>query len=77
MNSTSTQDNPPPAFSISSSGSECPPSVLTPELSTDFIYPKTGSNWRTVVMNANSITHKKAEILAMAEYCDLDLMLIT
>ena len=28
-------------------------------------------------MNANSITHKKAEISAMAEYCNPDLMLIT
>ena len=77
MTSTSTQTNPPPAFSISSSGPESPPSVLTPELSSDFIYPKKGSNWRTVVINANSITHKKAEISAMADYCDPDLMLIT
>ena len=38
MTSTSTQANPPPAFSISSSGPESPPSVLTPELSSDFIY---------------------------------------
>ena len=44
---------------------------------TTFIYPKKGSNWRTVVINANSITHKKAEILAMTDYCDPDLMLIT
>ena len=77
MTSTSTQTNPPPVFSISSSGPESPPSVLTPELSSDFIYPKKGSNWRTVVINANSITHKKAEISAMADYCDPDLMLIT
>ena len=77
MTSKSTQTNPPPVFSISSSGQESPPSVLTPELSSDFIYPKKGSNWRTVVINANSITHKKAEISAMADYCDPDLMLIT
>ena len=77
MTSTSTQTNPPPAFSISSSGPESPPSVLTPELSSDFIYPKKGSNWHTVVINANSITHKKAEISAMGDYCDPDLMLIT
>ena len=50
MTSTSTQANPPPAFSISSSGPESPPSVLTPELCSDFIYPKKGSNWRTVVI---------------------------
>ena len=77
MTSTSTQTNPPPAFSISSSGPESPPSVLIPELSSDFIYSKKGSNWRIVVINANSITHKKAEISAMADYCDPDLMLIT
>ena len=52
-------------------------STPSPELSSDFIYPKKGSNWRTVVINANSITHKKAEISAMADYCDPDLMLIT
>ena len=60
--STSTQANPPLVFCISSSGPESPPSVLTPALSSDFIYPKKGSNWRTVVINANSITHKRAEI---------------
>ena len=38
MTSTSTQTNPPPAFSISSPGPESPPSVLTPELSSDFTY---------------------------------------
>ena len=47
-------------FNISSSGPESPPSVLTPELSSDFIYHKKGSNWRTAVFNANSIIHKKA-----------------
>ena len=72
MTSTSTQANPPPAFSISSSGPEIPPSVLTPELSSDFIYHKKGSNWHTVVINANCITHKKAEILTMADYFDPD-----
>ena len=36
-----------------------------------------GSNWHTVVINANSSTHKKVEISAMADYCDPDLMLIT
>ena len=77
MTSISTQANPPPAFSISSSGPESPPSVLTPELSSDFVYPKKGSNWRTVVINANNITHKKAGISAMADYCDPDLILIT
>ena len=55
MTSTSTQANPPPAFSISSSGPESPPSVLTPKLSSDFIYPKKDSNWRTGVINAKHI----------------------
>ena len=50
---------------------------MNTKLSSDFIYPKKGSNWRTVVINANSITHKKAELSAMADYCDPDLMLIT
>ena len=77
MTSTSTQANPHPAFSISSSVPESPPSLLTPELSSDFIYHKKGSNLHTVVMNANSITHKKAEMSAMADYCDPDLMVIT
>ena len=77
MTSMSTQVNLPLAFSISSSGPESPPSVLTPELSSDYIYHKKGSNWCTVVINANSITHKKAGISAMADYCDPDLMLLT
>ena len=55
MTSTSTQANPPHALSVTSSGPESPPSVLTPKLSSIFIYPKTGSNWCTVVINANSI----------------------
>ena len=42
---TCTQANPPPAFSIFSSGPESPPSVLTTELSSDLIYHKKGSNW--------------------------------
>ena len=52
MTRTSTWANPPRAFSISSSGPESPLS----ELSSDFIYPKKGSSWHTVVINANSIT---------------------
>ena len=67
MTSTSTQAKPHPAFRISSSGPVGPLSVLTPDLYSDFIYLKKGSNWRTVVINSNSITHKKAEISAMAE----------
>ena len=66
---TSTQTNPPLLLALLAS-------VSTPELS-DFIYSKKGSNWRTVVINENSITHKKAEISAMADYWDPYLMLIT
>ena len=54
-----------------------PPSVLTREVSSDCIYHKKGINWRTDAINANSIIPKKAEISAMVEYCDPDLMLIT
>ena len=67
MTSTSTQANPPPAFRISSLGPENPHSVLTLKLPSDFIYPKKCNNWRTVVINAKSVTHKKADISAMAE----------
>ena len=34
-------------------------------------------NWRTLVINANSIANKKAELAAIDEYCDPDLMLIS
>ena len=77
MTSASTQTRPPHAFDISSSGPENSPSVLTPEHSPDLKYSKKCSKWRTVVINANSITHTKAEISAMADYCDPNLMLIT
>ena len=39
--------------------------------------PRKDNNWRTLVINANSIANKKAEIAAIAEYCDPDLMLIS
>ena len=35
------------------------------------------NNWRTLVINANSISNKEAELAAIAEYCDPDLMLIS
>ena len=53
-----------------------PPSVLTPELSSDFIYHKKGSNWRTVVINAHSITHKR-KFQQWHDYCHPDLILLT
>ena len=57
MTSMSTQANPPPAFSISSSGQGIPPSVLTPQISSDLIYPKKSSNWHTVVINSQRSGH--------------------
>ena len=39
--------------------------------------PRKNNNWRTLVINANSIANKKAELAAIAEYCDPDLMLIS
>ena len=39
--------------------------------------PRKDNNWRTLVINANSIANKKAEVAAIAEYCDPDLMLIS
>ena len=39
--------------------------------------PRKDNNWRTLVINANSIANKKAELAAIAEYCDPDLMLFS
>ena len=39
--------------------------------------PRKDNDWRTLVINANSIANKKAELAAIAEYCDPDLMLIS
>ena len=54
---------------ISSDGSTVPYSEST--------VPRKDNNWRTLVINANSIANKKAELAAIAEYCDPDLMLIS
>ena len=40
-------------------------------------YPRKDNNWRTLVINANSIANIKAELAAIAEYCGPDLMLIS
>ena len=32
--------------------------------------PRKDNNWRTLVINANSIANKKAELADIAEYCD-------
>ena len=39
--------------------------------------PRKDNNWRTLVINANNIANKKAELAAIAEYCDPNLMLIS
>ena len=39
--------------------------------------PRKDNNWHTLVINANSIANKKAELAAIAAYCDPDLMLIS
>ena len=39
-------------------------------------YPTKGDNWRTVIINTDRISCRKAEMAAMAAYCDPDLMLI-
>ena len=53
----------------SSDGSTVPHSEST--------VPRKDNNWSTLVINANSIANKKAELAAIAEYCDPDLMLIS
>ena len=39
--------------------------------------PRKDNNWRTLVIKPNSIANKKAQLAAIAEYCDPDLMLIS
>ena len=38
---------------------------------------KKKGNWRTLIINANGVLNKKAEIAAIIDYCDPDLMLFT
>ena len=45
--------------------------------STELVIVIVWTVWRTLVINANSIANKKAELAAIAEYCDPDLMLIS
>ena len=55
------------------------PSVDTPNLTSGLSYSKSKKkgNWRTLIINANGILSKTAEISAIIEYCDPDLMLIS
>ena len=38
---------------------------------------KKKGNWRTLIINANGVLSKTAEIASIIDYCDLDLMLFT
>ena len=76
----------PPTFSSIVTPDLDPSSIATPtENSSDgstvpyseSTVPRKDNNWRTLVINANSIANKKAELAAIAEYCDPDLMLIS
>ena len=75
-----------PTFSSIATPDLDPSSIATPtENSSDgstvpyseSTVPRKDNNWRTLVINANSIANKKAELAAIAEYCDPDLMLIS
>ena len=55
------------------------PTFDTPDLSSGFSYSKSKKkgNWRTLIINANGVLSKTAEIAAIIDYCDPDLMLFT
>ena len=86
LNTFSTPSFGPPIFSSIVTPDLDPSSIATPtENSSDgstvpyseSTVPRKDNNWRTLVINANSIANKKAELAAIAEYCDPDLMLIS
>ena len=86
LNTFSTPSFGPPTFSSIVTPDLDPSSIATPtENSSDgstvpyseSTVPRKDNNWRTLVINANSIANKKAESAAIAEYCDPDLMLIS
>ena len=86
LNTFSTPSFGPPTFSSIVTPDLDPSSIATPtENSSDgstvpyseSTVPRKDNNWRTLVINANSIANKKAELAAIAEYCDPDLMLIS
>ena len=79
QNTFSTPSFGPPTFSSIVTPDLDPSSIATPtENSSDgSTLPYSDNNWRTLVFNANSIANKKAELAAIAEYCDPDLMLIS
>ena len=86
LNTFSTPSFGPPTFSSIVTPDLDPSSIATPtENSSDgstvpyseSTVPRKDNNWRTLVINANSIANKKAELAAIAEYCDPDLMFIS
>ena len=86
LNTFSTPSFGPPTFSSIVTPDLDPSSIATPtENSSDgstvpyseSTVPRKDNNWRTLVINANSIANKKAELAAIAEYCDPDLMLVS
>ena len=86
LNTFSTPSFGPPTFSSIVTPDLDPSSIATPtENSSDgstvpyseSTVPRKDSNWRTLVINANSIANKKAELAAIAEYCGPDLMLVS
>ena len=86
LNTFSTPSFGPPTFSSIVTPDLDPSSIATPtENSSDgstvpyseSTIPRKDTSCRTLVINANSIANKKTELAAIAEYCDLDLMLIS
>ena len=86
LNTFSTPSFGPPTFSSIVTPDLDPSSIATPtENSSDgstvpyseSTVPRKDNNWRTLVIKANSIANKKAELAAIAEYCDPDLMLVS
>ena len=86
LNTFSTSSFGPPTFSSIVTQDHDPSSIATPtENSSDgstvpyseSTVPRKDNNCRTLVINANSIANKKAELVAIVEYCDPDLMLIS
>ena len=55
------------------------PAFDTPDLSSGFSYSKSKKkgNWRTLIINANGVLSKTAEIASIINNCDPDLMLFT
>ena len=86
LNTFSTPSFGPPTFSSIVTPDLDPSSIATPTKNSsdgstvpylESTVSRKDNNWSTLVINANSIANKKAELAAIAEYCDHDLMLIS